>query len=62
MSNAHERKAIRRSAGNPSTFTVSSLFFPVIVSPALLQSHRNQIQAAAPFPRKNEEDVRASIF
>jgi hypothetical protein len=37
-------------------------FFPVNVSPALLQSHRNQIQAAAPFPRKNEEAVRASIL
>jgi hypothetical protein len=30
-------------------FTVSSPFFSVIVCPALLQSHRNPIQAAAPF-------------
>jgi hypothetical protein len=32
-------------------FSVSSPFFSIIVSPALLQSHRNPIHAAAPFPR-----------
>jgi hypothetical protein len=37
------------------------LLFAVTVCPALLQSHRNQIQAATPFPRKNEEAARASI-
>jgi hypothetical protein len=43
-------------------FSVSSLFFAVNVSPALLQSHRNPIHAAAPFPVRKAGTARASIF
>jgi hypothetical protein len=42
-----------RAKRSAPCFTVSSPFFPVIVSPALLQSHRNPIPAAAPFAVKN---------
>jgi hypothetical protein len=38
-------------------FSFSSPLFSVIVFPALLQSDRNPIQAAVPFPVKNAADA-----
>ena len=53
---AQESEGNGGSPGHTSVFSISSLFFSVIVCPALLQSHRNPIHAAAPFPRTKEGD------
>jgi hypothetical protein len=43
----HQAHNSQRFTTDIRIFSVSSPFFPVFVSPALLQSHRNRIQLAA---------------